>query len=121
MHNLYEKYNQKVNFLAIYIVEAHAIDEWPVGDPLIINQPISINERCGIAREFVREYKLRFTLLVDNMKNDFSEKFAAWPVRFFVLHKQKIIFKAHPDQQNTYDTIPPLLDKFLGDFVNQQC
>jgi len=115
MKELFDKHNENVRFLAIYIVEAHAIDEWPVGDPLSITQPISTLERCGIAREFVKEYRPAFPMLVDTIDNNFSNTYSAWPVRFYVIDQGKIRFKAQPDQKNTYDSIPKALDQFLMD------
>jgi len=102
-----------VNFLAIYIVEAHAVDEWPVGDPLIITQPVSTVERCGVARTFVNSYNLQVPMLVDGISNDFSETWAAWPVRFYVVKGKKLLFKGQPDKLNTYDSIPKMLEGFL--------
>jgi len=104
---------RNVNFLSVYIVEAHAIDEWPVGDPLKITQPISTSERCGLARSFVSTYNLQVPMVVDSINNNFSTEWAAWPVRFYVVHNKKLVFKAHPDHKNTYDSIPKRLDEFL--------
>lgn len=110
-----------VNFVAVYIVEAHAIDEWPVGDPLKITQPISTLERCGLARSFIKSYNLQIPMLVDNIDNGFSTNWAAWPVRFYVVHEKKLVFKAQPDHMNTYDSIPERLDVFLSSnsFIQQ--
>lgn len=106
-----------IQFLSVYIVEAHAIDEWPVGDPLKVVQPRTIAERCGVARAFVGEYKLRVPMVVDQLDNNFSEQFAGWPVRFYVVRKEeekwKLLFKAQPDEKNTYDSVPKQLDSFL--------
>ena len=33
----------------VYISEAHARDEWPVGDPIIIDQPKTLSKRLEIA------------------------------------------------------------------------
>jgi hypothetical protein len=111
---------EAVDFLTIYIVEAHAQDEWPVGDPLHITQPISDPERCGVARQFAHDYKLRLPLLVDSIENSFSEQYAAWPIRFFVLQQNErqtdnytILYKAQPDRNNTYDSVIPALGSFL--------
>jgi len=129
IHRLQDKYDrQGVKFLAVYIVEAHAIDEWPVGDPLKVTQPRTIAERCGVARAFMGEYKLRLPMVVDQMDNNFSEAYSGWPVRFYVVKKMtsadadeqwKLIFKAQPDHNNTYDSIPRLLDRFLDQFLNE--
>lgn len=127
------KDNKKgIAFLAVYIVEAHAIDEWPVGDPLKVTQPRTIAERCGVARAFVKEYNLKVPMVVDQLDNNFSEQYAGWPVRFYVVQKDssshnytttnnervdrwKVVFKAQPDDKNTYDSVPKLLDRVLAD------
>lgn len=115
-----------IKFLTVYIVEAHAIDEWPVGDPLKVTQPRTISERCGVARAFVDEYKLRPPMIVDQIDNNFSEQYAAWPVRFYVAQKQNdhdawtLVFKGQPDMKNTYDSVPRQLDLFLEGMVNRK-
>jgi len=119
---LQDKYTSSgIKFLAVYIAEAHAIDEWPVGDPLVVTQPRTIAERCGVARAFVAEYKLRLTMLVDHIDNNFGEQYAGWPVRFYVVQKDqhtwKLLYKAQPDNNNTYDSVPKLLDRFLEQLV----
>jgi len=114
MHNMFKKYSREVNFLTIYIVEAHAVDEWPVGDPLKVSQPLSTVERCGVARSFVKEYNYQIPVLVDLIDNNFSETWAAWPIRFYVVEdKRNLVYKAQPDEKNTYDSIPIDLERFI--------
>jgi len=114
MHKLFLKYARHVNFLTVYIVEAHACDEWPVGDPLKVTQPLSTLERCGVARAFAKDYNYQLPLLVDHIDNNFSETFAAWPIRFYVIEGRKLVFKAQPDHNNTFDSVIPMLDNFLS-------
>jgi len=114
MHQMLKKYIRVVNFLTVYIVEAHAVDEWPVGDPLRISQPISTIERCGVARSFVKEYNYQVPVLVDLIDNNFSESWAAWPIRFYVIENGRtLVYKAQPDHKNTYDSIPKDLEEFI--------
>jgi len=132
LHRLQDKYegvttSSNIKFLAVYIVEAHAIDEWPVGDPLKITQPRTISERCGVARAFIDEYNLKMPMVVDQIDNNFSEQYAGWPVRFYVVQRNedeqdwKLVFKGQPDHVNTYDSVPKQLDLFLSGLTAQQC
>lgn len=118
MQDLFQK---RVQLVGVYIVEAHAIDEWPVGDPLKITQPKSTIERCGVARAFVQEYQLRTPMIVDGIENEFSEEFAGWPVRFYVVEKEPegwvLKFKAQPDEKNTYDSVPKRLEGVLEEML----
>lgn len=100
-------------FAAVYIVEAHAADEWPVGDRLQIKQPITDAERCSVAGAFVKQYELRMPMLVDTIENSFSQAYAAWPIRFFLIQNGSMTYIAQPDQHNTYDAILPELREYL--------
>jgi len=119
MHELLAKFDRIAYFVTVYIVEAHAIDEWPVGDPLKITQPLTTAERVGVARAFVQEYNFQIPLLVDTIENSFSETFAAWPIRFFIVQNGKIIFKAQPDGMSTYDSSPKELFSVLDSFQTE--
>jgi len=116
MHNLLVKYSRKVNFLVVYIAEAHAVDEWPVGDPLKIMQPKTNVERAAIAKKFKESYSFMLPMLADTVENDFEQTYSAWPIRFYVVQDKKILFKAFPDEHNTYDSIPPALDQLFSTF-----
>jgi len=118
MHKLYSKYSRTVNFLVVYIAEAHAVDEWPVGDPLKIMQPKSTMERAGIASKFKKDYQFLLPMLVDTVDNEYEQTYSAWPIRFYIVVDNKIHFKAFPDELNTYDSIPPKLDLMLQEFSN---
>jgi len=110
MHKLLVKFNRTINFLVVYIAEAHAVDEWPVGDPLKIMQPRSNRERVAIAQKFKQDYNLLLPMLVDTVQNTFEQTYSAWPIRFYVIQNSRVLFKAYPDAHNTYDSIPPQLD-----------
>lgn len=113
MHALLSDFEDVATIAAVYIVEAHAVDEWPVGDKLQITQPTSAAERCSIARAFAKQYELRMPMLVDTIDNSFNQTFAAWPIRFFIIHEGRMAYIAQPDLHNTYDAILPELRGFL--------
>jgi len=96
--------------LTIYIAEAHAQDEWPISSsrftpnsqPVIFNKPVTDEERCNIARIFVKDFKYRIPVLVDAVVDDFEAKYAPWPLRFFVLQRAedgqdvRMVYAAQP-------------------------
>jgi len=83
--------------VAVYISEAHASDEWPVGPSIsFCRQPQSIEERCNLAQNFVNTRLYRVPMLVDTIENDFQRAFAAWPFRYFVVKENRIAYKAEP-------------------------
>jgi len=112
-------YRKSARFLAIYITEAHARDEWPVGDNISCgNQPTTIQERQALAKRFVNKHNYQLPILLDNMQNEFHSKFAAWPFRFYIVHQGRIVHKAQPQAENgfayEYRQIPELLKPMLN-------
>lgn len=102
--------------MAVYIAEAHARDQWPVGKTIsCIDQPTTLAERLNNAREFRKNFNFQMPMLVDNMENNFHHTYGSWPFRFFVIHDGKLILKAQPDEKVfTYDMneIDHWIDKF---------
>jgi len=83
--------------VAVYITEAHASDEWPVGPSIsFCRQPQSLEERCELAQKFVNTRHYRVPMLVDTIENNFQQAFAAWPFRYFIIKDNKIVHKAEP-------------------------
>jgi len=99
-NELCKQYQGKALFTGVYIVEAHAADEWPVGPRLsFCNQTKSVDERCNLASDFSSEFELAFPFLVDTMENHFMETFAAWPFRYYVIQHGRVVFKAMPNEE----------------------
>ena len=49
-------YNNIADFAFVYISEAHAKDEWPLGHVESYDQPTQMEERLALARRFDQEY-----------------------------------------------------------------
>jgi len=91
----------------VYIQEAHATDEWPVGDGYGglkgFKQPKTLEQRIAVAKEFVGDFTYGVPMVVDTMSNQFDNAFASWPVRYYILHKGRIYYKAQPNaEEYTY-------------------
>jgi len=92
-----QKYKSSADFLAVYITEAHARNEWPAGSKLsTCSQPITREERLALANQLAESKQMSMPMLVDNIDNQFEQVFAAWPVRFYVLQNGIVAFKAQP-------------------------
>jgi len=110
---MYNKYKDSAEFLIVYITEAHAKDEWPVGGTVsFCDQPKVLEERCVLARKYKEEKEMSMEMGVDLMSNGFENVFAAWPVRFYVVKEGKLVWKAQPNLEDyAYD--PTELSKWL--------
>ena len=83
-------------FVAVYVLEAHAADEWPMATPSAggggkgggnrcPNQPKTLEDRQVVASEFQQEHDLQWPLLLDSMDNDFEREYQAWPERLYIV------------------------------------
>jgi len=86
---MYESYKNEVAFLFVYIREAHADDEWQLGDNqrenIVLAQPTTFGRRKEIATSCSTALKLTMPCLVDGMENPVDTAYAAWPERLFVV------------------------------------
>lgn len=110
---MHRRFAHQAHFVLVYIAEAHAFDEWPVGDHLLLGrrilQPRHLEERLALAGDFQRSYGLEaLEMLVEDPSLDagagFDATYAAWPTRFYVLQQGQIVWIACPDEKHEYDT-----------------
>jgi len=102
--------------LAIYIAEAHARNEWPVGKTIsCVDQPTTLFQRLENARQFQKNFNFQMPMLVDNMENTFHATYGSWPFRFYVIHDGKLVLKAEPDQIDFGYNIDEI-DNWIADF-----
>ena len=76
-----------MRFLVVYIAEAHASDEWPVGAlTSVTTQPTHLQHRINLAQK-VKSKLLHdeVDVVCDAMDNGFQQTMAAWPIRAYVV------------------------------------
>jgi hypothetical protein len=77
-----------VQFACVYIMEAHAVDEWPVSmTERDVKQHQDLKERVQAAEDFLDEFEVseNLPLFADGIDNALNEAYASWPFRFWVL------------------------------------
>jgi len=97
LYDLYEQYSDRMQFLSIYIREAHPIDGWHFGwfMKLIMRMggyrthdaydPKTIEERRTIAGECETALKYGIRTYVDEMDDAVSKAYAAHPTRLYLI------------------------------------
>lgn len=85
MQALQEAYGKCAVFSTVYIKEAHAADEYPLGSHVVVSQHRSLVDRATAARRFTAATGWQLPLLMDGMEDLFTTALAAYPERFFVL------------------------------------
>lgn len=86
---LYNDYKEHVDFLTVYVREAHPTDEWQmksnVKDDVCYAQPKNLQQRLAIANDFVRRFQYPLPFGVDDMNNAANDAYSAWPERLYVI------------------------------------
>ncbi len=80
-----QKFADDINFLTIYILEAHAIDTWPIGSDVQFKQTHSLEERMVPCKAFINDNNYEFPVRIDAPPDPFNTLFAAWPLRMYVI------------------------------------
>ncbi len=89
MDEIRAKFEDRAEFLTVYIKEAHPEDEWQMtvneDQGVCYTQPQTLDARVMIANDFIQRFDYRMTLVVDPMENPAEEAYAAWPERLYVI------------------------------------
>jgi len=103
MNGWLSEYSDSVDFLMVYIDEAHASDKWPLGHFVDIPNHQTIQERTQAAKMLVSNYDFKLPVLLDTMENLFDKNFAVWPERYFIIKDGMVNFIAGPTSEYGYD------------------
>lgn len=82
--DLYEEFNQEVQFLVIYIREAHPTDGWKMGNH-DIKDPQTLEERRSLAKQCGAAMKHGIKTYVDEMHDPVMTAYAAHPERLYLI------------------------------------
>ena len=99
LHELYLQYRDHVQFLSIYIREAHPLDGWRLGEgaagrlmetigfkrTIDANDPKTIEERRSLADRCQVDLKYEIPTYVDEMDDAVSKAYAAKPTRLYLI------------------------------------
>jgi len=85
-----DKYGDLARFVCVYIMEAHAKDQWPLGKLSTFDQHKTMDDRIRAAKHFQSEFNYRPEIYVDTMSNEFNNLYCTWPERGFVISTKEI-------------------------------
>ena len=100
LHDLYAQYHDRVQFLTIYIREAHPVDGWWLGGGLPgfvffrlrkskaatdVYDPQTIAERRAVAGQCETALQYGIRTCVDEMGDAVNKAYAAYPTRLYLV------------------------------------
>ncbi len=84
-----KKFGDRVDFLCVYIKEAHPTDgsQSPsnLDDEVLFTQPTSDDERAEVAAACMLRFNFSFPMVLDDMTDQAESKYFAMPERLYVL------------------------------------
>jgi len=89
-----------VRFVCVYVMEAHASDQWPLGKFSIFPQHKTLADRLLAARKFQSDFQFRPELYVDTIDNQFNNTYSVWPERGFVITSTREELTGEKTSQN---------------------
>ena len=99
VEKLYQRYNDRVEFLMVYVREAHPTDGWWMESNnrlgIEIAQPQTADERSAVARRCVSHLQLSFPVLVDGLDDRVGAQYSGMPSRLYVIDREgRIAYKS---------------------------
>ena len=96
-----EQYKGKVDFYAVYILEAHPTDVWElqsnVRDKVLFRSPRDEEERASVAGACVRKLGIKFPAVVDSFDNRIETAYTGWPDRLYLIATDNsVLYKSKP-------------------------
>ncbi|TKC49962.1 hypothetical protein EI555_010444, partial [Monodon monoceros] len=116
---LIEDFSSIADFLIIYIEEAHASDGWAFKNNVDIKNHQHLQDRLRAAR-LLLDRSPQCPVVVDTMKNQSSQLYAALPERLYVLQDGRILYKGKPGPWNYHpEEVRAVLEKLHTESLAQ--
>ncbi|RLD08075.1 MAG: hypothetical protein DRI65_03275 [Chloroflexota bacterium] len=131
IQEIYKQFKEEVQFLSIYIREAHPIDGWWMGRRLTKKlmlrmapkvsmehyDPKTIEERRAVAGECETALQYGVRTYIDEMDDHVNKTYAAWPTRLYLVGLDgKIVYGGG---LGPYDFKPSKLKATIEEYLKQ--
>lgn len=99
VEKLYRRYKDRATFLMVYVREAHPNDGWRMESNdrvgVSLDQPVTYEERVGVARTCVRTLGFDIPVLVDTIQDVVGARYSGMPSRLYLIDsKGEIAYKS---------------------------
>lgn len=89
LHDLYDRYRERVAFFVVYIKEAHPEEGWVVTpnvhEGITVRDPRSESERVKVAESCALRTSIRIPVVVDGLENRVARAYGGWPDRLYLI------------------------------------
>jgi len=101
LHRLWEQHADRVEFVVVYVREAHPEDGWVVSmnreQNIRFQDPTSNKERHELAATCALRLQIRIPVLVDDIDDNIASAYGALPDRLYLVGRGgKIVYQGAP-------------------------
>lgn len=132
LHDLYHQYHNHVQFLMVYIREAHPVDGWWLGGGITgtltkaigftaatdVYDPKTIEERQAVAGRCWVELEYEIPICVDTIDNAVNTAYAAHPTRLYLVGLDGRV--AYAGGLGPFGFKPAELGEAIGKYFDEQ-
>jgi len=98
------RFGDKIDFVNVYIAEAHANDTWPLGKHVDIPSHASFEDRVKASDILINKYGFnKIPVFYDDMDDKFDNLFSVWPERYFIIKDGKFVRIFQPSTSFGFD------------------
>jgi hypothetical protein len=89
LEEMAERYARRIEFLVVYVKEAHPEDGWVLSsnrvEEIAVRDPVSDEERAGVARTCAVRLEIRTPVVIDAVDNEVARQYGGWPDRLYLI------------------------------------
>ena len=120
LHEMWERYRDRVDFLVVYIREAHPEEGWVIqmnrDQDIAIHDPTADEERNEVAATCAVRLQIRMPVVVDKLDDEIARAYGALPDRLYLIGKGgHVAFRGEPGPFGFQpETLESAIEKELG-------
>lgn len=102
LEEMYRRRKDDVEFLRIYIREAHPTDHKGPTETngkagILIKQPVTLDDRCSVAGQCSATLNIQGPLVVDEIDNRVGRAWGGWPDRLYIINRDgRVAYRGGP-------------------------
>ena len=101
LHELWQRFGDRVDFAVVYIKEAHPEEGWVVtpnrDENILVSEPSNDDERHAVAAECALRLKIRIPVVVDPIDDEIARAYGALPDRLYLIGRGgQVAFQGAP-------------------------
>ena len=113
---MWERHRDRVDFVVVYIREAHPEEGWVItmnrDQDILVNDPTTDPERSEVAATCAIRLQIRMPVVVDKVDDEIARAYGALPDRLYLIGRGgKVAFRGEP---GPFGFKPEALEEAIG-------